>query len=142
MADAEERRQQASIQPPEALVPDDRREAVPHAAVRPRRVAAGRQHARLDDPDRVRQHGGHGAGQARGLEVVDRAEVVSGGQATLGGSASLEQVIARAAVRPAPDTHTDHNTKLRFVRRLHSRTEAKKKKICRGSQRCDDKLTM
>lgn len=76
VADAEERRQEPPIKALDALRLVQIVRAVRDGAVRARRVARRRQHARLDHPDGVCEDGGDDAAGARGDEVVAGAQLL------------------------------------------------------------------
>lgn len=77
---------QAAVQPPDALGGVDCPEAGPHGRVGALCALVRGQHARLDDPDRVRQDGRGGAGEGAGDEVVGR-------RGALGAAGEREQVL-------------------------------------------------
>ena len=71
MADAHQRRRQTVEIPPHPFGPLYRFQPLPHARVRARGGCTCAQHARLHDPDRIREHRGQCAACRARVQVVD-----------------------------------------------------------------------
>ena len=99
MTDPEQTRQESPVEPPQTLGSVEPRHAVGGHDVGAGGIARGGQHARLDDPDRIRQDGGGDAGEAGREEVVGGRQGV--GRAVGGLDEVFDVAVAHEVEAPA-----------------------------------------